>query len=74
MKKGAISGHFRVAFVLKEATSVGCTCLLDGIRTPTDMREKYRKLSLQERIRAEEPDVFDRDVDPEKYRRWVLGF
>lgn len=45
-------------------------CLLEGVFTP-NMEDRYRRQSMIERIRNEEPDVFDTDVSAEQMREWI---
>ena len=47
-------------------------CLLDEVFVP-DMTDRQQKKTMQQRLRDEEPDVFDRDVSFEQYLDWVRG-
>jgi len=68
-----MSGHFKSVQIIQEASSVGWDCLLEGIKVP-DMRKRYEPKTMQQRLRDEEPDVFDVTVSEEQYRDWIYGF
>lgn len=47
-------------------------CLLDEVFVP-DMTDRQQKKTVQQRLREEEPDVFDRDVSFDQYLDWIRG-
>ena len=56
---------------IKNATYIiGYDCLLEGVFVP-NMEDRMQEKSMQQRLRDEEPDVFDTDVSAEQMREWI---